>query len=238
MRRIASMVAFSVLVTFGSVACSSAGGGGNGDGGDAPDGNATQSDGSTSNTDGSPNPGKDGGGGGGPFSLQFPAQCPAFSACGGSLEGTTWDYTSGCVDDPFGQAKQFCPSLQVQNPMGSGTGTLEFSGGKVTRKAKITTSATLVIPPACTMGVIPCSTIQAQLANAGIQGTCTGSGGTCNCAVTQVDDIDEAGQYAVVGNTVVVNGSNEYDFCVQGAKMGHRAKDQKAEPGTYELTKR
>jgi hypothetical protein len=235
MGRIASMVAVSVLV-LGSVACSSAGGGGNDDGGAPADGSA-QGDGSATGPDGSSR--KDGGGGGGgPFSLQFPAMCPALSACGGSLEGTTWDYTAGCVDNPFGQAKQFCPSLQVQNPMGSGSGTLEFSGGKVTRKAKITTSATLVIPPACTMGVIPCSTIQTQLANVGIQGTCAGSGGTCNCNVTQVDDIDEAGQYAVVGNTVVVNGANEYDFCVQGGKMGHRAKDQKAEPGTYELTKR
>ena len=233
MRRFASIFAISVLFV-GNVACSSAGGGGGGDGGQ--DGSTPQGDGSTPQGDGG-NPQTDGGGGG-PFNVQFPATCPAFSACGGSIEGTTWDYSSGCVDDPFGQAKQFCPSLQVQNPMGSGSGTLSFTGGKVTRKAKITTSATLVIPPACTMGVIPCSTIQAQLANVGVKGTCTGSGGTCNCAVTKTDDIDEAGQYAVVGNTVVVNGSNEYDFCVQGGKMGHRAKDQDAEPGTYELTKR
>jgi hypothetical protein len=233
MRHVASLVAVTLLVTLGSIACSSAGGG-NGDGGNPPADGSAQSDGSTTSPDGSTTSPD---GGGGPFSLQFPAQCPAFSACGGNLEGTTWDYTSGCVDNPFGQAKQFCPTLEVKNATGSGQGTLAFSGGAVTRKVKLNTSATLVIPPACTMGVVPCSAIQAQLGSVGLMGTCTGSG-TCTCTVSRTTTIDETDAYAVVGNTVVVNGTSEYDFCVQGGKMSHRAKDQNAEPGTYELTKR
>jgi hypothetical protein len=187
-------------------------------------------DGGSSNGDGSTMPGSDGGGNpnGGP--ITFPAQCPAFTACGGNLVGT-WDYSDGCVADPFKDFKSACPALTVMDEKGTVKGSVTFTDKTVKRAGSVAYSATIVLPPSCVQGV-PCSTFNMKGA------TCTGSG-TCNCQVTGSDSIVDEDTYTVQGSKVVTGGGNEYDYCVMGSKLQYTETGANAQHvGVFDLAKR
>lgn len=217
-----SFIVFSCFLGL-VTACSSAGGGGNGDGGGGNGDGSANGDGGGGGNDGGGNPN------GGPIS--FPAQCPAFAACGGSLSGTAWDYTAGCIDDAFKDFQSLCPSLQVTNQTGTVKGTVTFTGAQVTRTGQATYSATIVLPVTCTQGV-PCSTFSTKGA------TCTGTG-SCSCQVTRTDSTSDTDSYTVQGSKIVTGSGNEYNYCVQGSKLQYT--EGGANPqhvGVFDLAKR
>ncbi len=162
--------------------------------------------------------------------------CQAAAACGGNVQGT-WDYSGGCIDDPFAAVKQQCPSATSSNVQGSVAGTVNFVGDSLFRKAKATFSGTITLPAACTMGA-PCATIQSAMSSAFDSVTCTGTT-SCDCVVKSHTDVDDGSTFTVSGNTLTTSGGNRYDFCVKGGQMTERQTDSSAtEPGNFSLTKR
>jgi len=197
----------------------------NSDGGAASDGGGGGSDGSNNNTNGGP--------------ITFPATaCPTLSACGGAIEGA-WDYAGGCVDAPFEDLKQGCPTLQVQNASGTVKGSVTFSGGQVVRKATSQVSATLVLPVACTMGA-SCVLVQTQLQKVLTSAACTAdNSGGCSCAVTRNGAVNDADSYTVQGTKVVTGGGAQYDYCVQGSGLKYKELGNSPKlGGVFDLQKR
>ena len=170
-----------------------------------------------------------------PATITF-GSCVAPAACGGDVQGT-WDYSAGCVDDPFAAVKQQCPSATTSDVTGSITGTVNFVGDALYRKAKASFSGTITLPTACTMGA-PCSAIQSAMTTAFDSVTCTGTT-SCDCKVTSHTDVDDAATFTVSGNTLTTNDGNTYDFCINGSQMTERQTNSNAaEPGNFQLKKR
>ncbi len=215
-------------------------------------GPATGPDNGTGNADGGAQKGDGGGGGGGsadggsnaasdvtisqtPANISF-GSCQAAAGCGGDVQGT-WDYTGGCIDDPFAAVKQQCPSATTANVQGSIAGTMNFVGAALYRKGKASFSGTITLPAACTMSA-SCSTIQSAMSSAFDSVTCTGTT-SCDCVVKGHTDVDDASTFTTSGNTLTTQGGNTYDYCVKGGQMTERQTDTNAaEPGNFTLQKR
>lgn len=219
-----SLAACSASVTGGTggggTSSPDAGGGGKGDGGGS---SATDSGGVSSN----------------PATLQFPASCPSFSACGGDVVGS-WDYASGCVDNPFGNIDQSCPGLAVVDPKGSVAGTITFTATTVVRRASGSFDATLAVPASCSEPAGGCPAIEASLKGAGFATSvcAAASAGGCSCSLTKTIAIDDSDTYTISGNTLTTGGGGQYDFCVSGSSLSYREASQQKEAGQFVLAKR
>jgi hypothetical protein len=164
--------------------------------------------------------------------ITFPASCP-LTPCGGNVVGT-WDYSGGCVDDPFPMVKQFCPTAQVTNATGTIKGSVTFTANQVQRTATATTSATIVLPIECTQGS-PCSSFVNYLPKGS---TCTGSG-TCSCSVTVNEQVSDSDSYTVNGNDIVTGTGSTYNYCVSGNTMKYEEVGANVKQhGIFELVKR
>ena len=156
----------------------------NGDGG--PDGGATND--GAANSDGAP--GADGGvspdAGLGcnaaTVNLTF-ANCPAAPTFGGTIVDGTYDYTTGCIADPWTQAKQNCPTLQVSNEQGTVKGCITFASNVVTRNVQSTYSATLDVPTSCLLGG-SCQQLQGALKAYFTTAECSPASTGCTCNVS------------------------------------------------------
>jgi hypothetical protein len=133
--------------------------------------------------------------------------------------------------------KQQCPSATTSNVMGSITGTVNFVGDALYRKAKASFSGTVTIPVACTMGA-PCAAIQSAMTGTFDSVVCTGTS-SCDCVVSGHSDVDDAATFTVSGNTLTTNDGNTYDYCVAGSQMTERQTNSNAtEHGNFQLKKR
>jgi hypothetical protein len=168
--------------------------------------------------------------------ISFGSSCPAFSACGGDIAGT-WDYSGGCIADPFAAYKKQCPSATESNVSGNIVGTVNVYGNTIQRNAKASFTGTLTIPAECTSGA-SCAIVQQTLQGAFDSVVCSGST-TCDCVVSGHVDTGSVTTFTMNGNTVVTDDGSTYDVCVDGNKLTEHETDAKAaEPGVFELTKR
>jgi hypothetical protein len=162
--------------------------------------------------------------------------CPTVAACGGDIHGV-WDYTGGCIADPFAAFKKQCPSATESNVTGSIVGTVNVYGSTIERNGKASFSGTLTIPAECTMGA-SCAIVQQTLKGAADSIVCSGST-SCDCVITGHVDTGSVTSFTQSGNTVTTDDGSTYDVCVAGGKMTEEETDANAaEPGVFELTKR
>jgi hypothetical protein len=163
--------------------------------------------------------------------------CPADPTCGGTIADGTYDYTTGCLPDPWAQAGTNCQGLQVTNQQGTVKGCVTFAGSLVTRDVQAAYSATLGVPTACLLGGT-CTQLQTLLANYFPTATCSASSTGCTCDVSSSYTGTGTGTYSTSNNQIVTSANNHYDYCVNGTAMDVQWKSgPNAEPGVYTLTK-
>lgn len=166
--------------------------------------------------------------------------CPTVSACGGTLEGTTWTYTAACTDDPTAQLTSRCPAAVISNIDGKITGTLQFYCGKAVRKATTKTHFDVTFPLSCVPIPVKCSQLGALISSQvpGATGTCVDSqtANACDCAVDITGDLSDSSAYKIVGSQVQT--ANEtYDFCVKEGTLTHGVDPNAQLKGTFTATK-
>ncbi len=217
------MTIHSLGISFGALtlllaACSAGNGGTNGN----PDGGGqAKPDGSTGGVTGT---------------ISFPDQCSALQACGGDVVGT-WDYTAGCVENPFTGLKSACPALTVTGLTGTAHGTLTFTATTVARNASATVAATISVPSSCAQPMGGCAGVQKQLTDAGLVATCAGAG-DCSCSVSRSDSMDDSNGYTASGTTITLSTGDKYEYCVSSGMLGYKAVNQQKESGQFDLKKR
>jgi hypothetical protein len=168
--------------------------------------------------------------------ISFGSSCPGFSACGGDIEGV-WDYSGGCIADPFAAYKKQCPAATESNVSGNIVGTVNVYGNSIQRNAKASFTGTLTIPADCTSGA-SCAIVQQTLQGSFDSVVCSGST-TCDCVISGHVDTGSVTTFTMNGSTVVTDDGSTYDVCVAGNKLTEHETDAKAaEPGVFELTKR
>jgi hypothetical protein len=163
--------------------------------------------------------------------------CPAFTACGGQVDGT-WDYTGGCLPDPFLDAQAACSSIMVQNQTASIQGRVSFAGGKVTRNGVFSYTSSATVPKVCADTFGGCSSISAVIkTQAGFDKSyCTGTGDcACTFSITRTDTSTDT--YTTASNQITTGSGDAYDYCVAGLKLDYsHVSGPSTEKGVFELT--
>jgi hypothetical protein len=204
--------------------------GGDGGGGDG----ATTGDGSTGTDAAADSP--LGGCNAPPINLTFTG-CPAKPTCGGMIADGDYYYTTGCIPDPWAQAKQACQQLQVSDEKGTVKACVSFKAGIVSRNVVSSYSATLMIPTVCLLGG-SCMQLETGLKQYFTMVTCTTATLGCSCAVGSSYVGTGATTYTTANNQVTTGQNNVYDYCVGGNMLGLQfASGPNREAGTYSLTK-
>jgi hypothetical protein len=166
--------------------------------------------------------------------------CPTVSACGGTLEGTTWTYTAACTDDPTAQLTSRCPAAVITKVDSKITGTLQFFCGKAVRAATTKTHFDVTFPLSCVPLPVKCSQLGALISSQipGATGTCVDSqtANACDCAVDITGDLSDSGAYKIVGNKVQT-ATETYDFCVKDGTLTHGVDPNAQVKGTFTATK-
>lgn len=174
----------------------------------------------------------------GPSTTEAPVDidgtCPTLAACGGTLAGS-YDYSGGCVDDVFAQARKSCAGLDTTGAKVSVKGTLHFANGLLTRNASSTISGSVVVPATCASG--QCALAQQLLKNQFDSVTCTGTS-SCTCTINDTASTSNATTYTVSGSTVTTGDGDTYSFCVEGSKLTYKGKAPGSEDGVWTLAKR
>jgi hypothetical protein len=156
--------------------------------------------------------------------------------CGGNPQGT-YDYTGGCVADPFASLRTQCPTLDTSGVTVTVTGTIYFVGSALHRNVKLAATGTVNVPASCAAG--QCAAAQAGLQGAGITATCTGSS-SCSCTISKTDTNTAATTFTISGNTLTTADGENYDICEKPGtgKLTYKGTSTKSESGSWELTKR
>ncbi len=164
--------------------------------------------------------------------------CPAAPTCGGAIVDGTYDYTTGCIPDPWAQAKTYCPTMQVSNEQGTVQGCITFASGLATRDVQSSYSATLDVPSACLVGGTTCAKLQGYLAPYFTSATCSPTTGGCSCSVSTQYAGQGAVTYTTSNNQVVTSTNNHYDYCMGTGSIDMQwVSGPNPEPGIYTLTK-
>ncbi len=226
---LALAMAFGIL----SAACAQSGnqsgsGGSSQSGGSTGSGGNSQSGGST-------------GSGGSSQSGGSSGSCTNVSACGGAVVGT-WSVSSACLDisssnldiSLAGLDPNSCKNVTMTGSLNvSGTWTAN-SDGTYTDTTTTTGSAQIQLPAGCLMlsgTTTTCSHIESPLTGLGFSSvTCqdASSGGGCTCTATAQQagwpgllsaSAMSSGNYTTSGNTLTLDGSAPYSYCVAGSQM-------------------
>lgn len=167
--------------------------------------------------------------------VEIGATCPAFTACGGSLDGT-YDYSGGCLGDLLADARKQCPTLDSSGVKVVVKGSLHFSGGVLDRNVVSTVSGVLAFPAACAAG--QCGVVETALKGAGFPtAKCTGSS-ACDCTVSRVETTKNKTTFTTAGSTVTTGDGETYEICAKGADVTYRGKSAGSEEGSWSLKKR
>lgn len=167
--------------------------------------------------------------------VEVGATCPAFSACGGSLDGT-YDYSGGCLGDLLANARKQCPSLDASGVKVVVKGSLHFSGAALDRNVVSTVSGVLKFPAACTSG--QCAVVETALKSAGFPtASCTGSS-SCDCTVSRVETTKNKTTFTTAGSTVTTGDGESYEICAKGSDLTYTGKSAGSEEGNWTLKKR
>ena len=231
--RHAGFALLSLLATFAVAACTTTTtGNGGGSSGGSPDGATTPStpgaDGGAESSTSLPPPSAS------EANVDVDGTCPAFSACGGSPQGT-YDYAAGCISDAVSAVQQQCPTADTSGLKVTVRGSLHFVGDALTRDAVSTTSGTIVLPATCSQG--QCAAVESALKSAFDSATCSGSA-ACTCTVKRVDTTKDATTFTVAGSTLTTAAGDTYAICASGSSLAYQGRSAGAEDGFWKLTKR
>ncbi len=228
------VLALAVALGIISAACAQSGASDHsGSGGSSSSGGSTGSGGS-SHSGGST-------GSGGSSSGGSSGSCSNVSACGGNVVGT-WSVSSACLDlsssnldiSLAGLDPTSCKNVTMTGSLNvTGTWTAN-SDGTYTDGTTTTGSADLELPAGCLMlsgTTTTCDGISGPLSSLGFSSVnCTNatSGGGCSCTgtvqqsglpgVTSLNAM-ASGNYTSSGNTLTIDGSTPYSYCVAGSQM-------------------
>lgn len=147
--------------------------------------------------------------------LDLSTSCTAEAACGGALEGKSFQLESICLDGDslFGRVTNVCGSATVSGSGNSAEGSISFAGGQAAIEVHGTASASVDFPNSCSF--CQCSSFESKLAGVGLIATCSPvcNGGTCTCTVHASVDVSTTASYTASGNLITV-GSLSLDYCV------------------------
>ncbi len=169
--------------------------------------------------------------------------CEAFTACGGTLDGT-WQIYSACVDGELAEATfaqsgapEACRSLYSSVELAA-SGTLSYSGTTETSRLLLRSTTTALYTQECaqalngdstTVTAESCANVESSLSDATTTATCNFDGDAlCTCKIVRMLDAGSAvDTYAAKDGTLsYLSSSNTMQYCVQGTTARFRAKLQ------------
>jgi hypothetical protein len=168
--------------------------------------------------------------------------CPDLVPCGGDVLGT-WDVTGGCFAAPLPRELMMCPGARVAGS-GRARGRVTFADGIARRLAQTEVTVTAFIPAFCATVAGGCMAIEdlARSRAGGAEVACRTVGrGDCDCAIRQVQLIDDGDLYTTMGNQIVSTTSGKrWDYCVSGESMRYEdvSPSGAREPGVVSLGRR
>ncbi len=159
-----------------------------------------------------------------------------FTACGGELAGSSWQYARVCVEEGalFGGLTQLCEAIELGDVTGTVSGTLTFDQTTYTEDVTVSITASLTIPASC--GLANCTIAQALAIAAGLTGTaCTNTGaGNCECTAPITIARDTTGDYTT-SSTELTRDDQVGAYCASQNSLAFTASQQDVEL-LYELT--
>ena len=166
-------------------------------------------------------------------------ECPAFTKCESDPTGT-WKTTGGCVSSTlFDVGREKCPGFQESNVVIKAKGIITIGAANVSRQAKVTIGAHLVLPKSCSP-IADCNVVavglKTQQFGAFDTATCVEEGGTnCACDVTKILADNSADTYTKTGGTMTTGAGETYDYCVAAGVLTYRKADSNGdkEPATF-----
>jgi hypothetical protein len=181
--------------------------------------------------------GSTGAGGASSGPVTVAASCP-FTACGGTLESTSWGYTGACINETslLGSLRAACPALSLTGVTGTVSGTLAFAGGQVTQQGSLTLTATLNVPGGCAAPLGGCVAVGTALALQMPGTTCTGVD-TCRCIMSTNETLSRGDAYTASGNSVTTGGES-YVYCLSGSTLAYRTTTATDPEITYQTARR
>jgi hypothetical protein len=159
--------------------------------------------GAEGNTDASNSDGTAVGGAGGETTLvegsvDIADSC-AFTACGGELAATDWQYSRICIQeqDLLGLVSS-CPELDLLDSSGNINGTLSFDDTTFERNVNMSITAVFLLPPSCVVG--NCEATGLAVASLLPGAVCADNAGACTCSVTLDGSDSTSGEYSQSGS--------------------------------------
>lgn len=151
-------------------------------------------------------------------SVDIENACPAFLHCNANPIGT-YDYTGGCLDDVFADAKKQCPAMQAVGVKADVAGSITLDGTALAREATAHVSGTLVFPADCTLG--QCAALESALKSELDAVKCTPQSGGCNCEVSKTAKTKDVATYTIDGSTLKTDGGESYDICERNGTLAY-----------------
>ena len=118
-------------------------------------------------------------------------ECPAFTACGGTISDSVYCYTGVCIDEDtiLGPLSAVCAGSTLEDPSGMIAGQVTFlSTTQLQRETVSHAEVTVVIPATCAvLGIIGCEGLEGQIESRVPDSTASCSmatGAPCRCVIT------------------------------------------------------
>lgn len=157
-----------------------------------------------------------------PITIQ--ADCPEFTACGGTITEPDYCYTGICIEEEqiLGELREACNSVSIESgsAMGRIAGRVSFSPTQLTRESVSHVEATFILPSTDCVAVLVCGSIledQIESRVPGSTASCTTAGGDCRCDVTLETAVDMTEAYTADtgAGTLTLNVSERtFDYCL------------------------
>ena len=177
--------------------------------------------------------------------------CPAFTACGGTLSDSVYCYTGVCIDEDtiLGPLSTVCAGSTLEDPSGMIAGQVSFlPGNQVQRETVSHAEVTLVIPATCpALTFLGCDGLEGQIEDRVPDSTASCSmatGAPCRCVVTIDSAVDMTESFTAnetTGVLTVGTGSSmrTYRYCADETDGSLRFEETTpgggAEPGIQSL---
>lgn len=174
---------------------------------------STGGTGGATTTQGSGGSDSAGGSGGMPIvgSVEVVEDC-GFSACGGEIANSSWQFSRACFEETHLMARlvELCETVELLEASGEISGTLSFETDSFVQDAEIEMTTTIWVPPAC---VISCDVtalaLQAELPGTRCQAR---DGGGCTCNLPMQLDGSVEGDYTSNGDELTLAGETS-EYC-------------------------
>lgn len=156
--------------------------------------------------------------------------CPAFTPCGGTLDGT-YCYTGSCIeeDELLGEVAFPCARRDFTLTGFTGTvqGQIRFDGTTTSRVASTHLEGTIAVTGVCADTRTSCSSLESGIRDRlppGATVDCTVSGLSCSCDLVLDGSVDGMESYTLMGSTIAVSSTpaRTYAYCVEGGALRFR----------------